>query len=89
MLEISCCPSAKDICLFGCYRLHAYSITPLLPMAFENIVAGKLSNFLEGNSLLPPSQFSFRRKLRTWDALLTLSHSLQFALDRGLFNLTS
>ena len=47
-------------------------------------MAGKLSHFLHSNSLLPPSQFSHRRGLKTSDALLTLSHSLQVALDRGM-----
>ena len=39
---------------------------------------------MESNSLLPPSQFSYRRSLGTCDALLTLSHQLQVALDRGM-----
>ena len=64
-----------------------------LSKVFENFVAGKFDNFLEGNSLLPPSQFSYCRGLRTCDALLTLSHQLQVALDgvwkEGLFSWTS
>ena len=51
------------------------SITPVLSKVFEKIVAGKSSHFLERNGMLPPSQFSYRRGLGTWDALLTLSHS--------------
>ena len=51
---------------------------------FENIVAEKLSNFLEGNSLLPASQFLYRSSLRTCEALLTLSHHLQVTLDGGM-----
>ena len=43
-----------------------------------------MSNFLESNSLLPPFQFSYRRGLETCDALLTLSHRLQVALNRGI-----
>ena len=57
---------------------------------FKKIIAGKLSNFLESNSLPPLSQFSYRRALGTCNALLTLSHPLQVALDRvwreGLFS---
>ena len=60
------------------------SITPVLSKLFHKIVIGKLSNFLEGNSLLPPSQFSCRWSLGACDALLTLSHHLQVALDRGM-----
>ena len=37
---------------------------------------------MESNILLPPSQFSYRRSLGTCDALHTLSHYLQVALDR-------
>ena len=60
------------------------SIIPLLSKAFEKVVAGKLSYFLESNSLLPSFQFSCLRGLGTRDALLTLSHLLQVALDRGM-----
>ena len=47
-------------------------------------MAFKLSHFLENNSQLSYSPFSYRRGLRTCDALLTLSHHLQVALDRGM-----
>ena len=50
----------------GDYR--PISITHVL----SKIVAGKLSNFLEGNSLIPPSQFSYRSSLGTCNVLLTL-----------------
>ena len=61
-----------------------FSIMPVLSKIFEKIVIGKLSNFLEGNNLLPPSQFSYRSGLGTCDALLTLPHHLQVALVRGM-----
>ena len=60
------------------------AITSLLSKVFEDFVAGRRSHFLESNSLLPPSQFSSRRGLRTCDALLTLSNNLQVAIDRGM-----
>ena len=60
------------------------SITPVLSKVFEKTVAGKLSNFLQRHGMLPPSKFSYRRGLGTCDDLLTLSHSLQVALDRGM-----
>ena len=66
----------------GDYR--PISITSVLSKVFEKIVAGKLSHYLENNSLFPPSQFSYRRGQGTCDALLTLSHHLQVALDRGM-----
>ena len=53
----------------GDYR--PISIISILSKVFEKIVAGKLSHYLESNSLIPPSQFSYRRGLETGDALLT------------------
>ena len=41
------------------------SITSLRSKVFEKIVAGKLSHFLESNSLLPSSQFSYCTGLGT------------------------
>ena len=66
----------------GDYR--PLSITPVLSKVFEKIVAGKLSHYLESNSVLPPSQSSYRRGLGTCDVLLTMSHHLQTALDRDM-----
>ena len=58
-------------------------ITAVLSKVFEKIVAGKLSHYLESNSLLSLSQFSFRWGLGTCDALLTLSHHLQALIWTG------
>ena len=46
---------------------------------FKKIVAEKLSNFLERNSLIPPF-FSYYKCLESYAALLTVSHHLQVAL---------
>ena len=61
-------------------------MTLVLSKAFEKIVAGKLSKFLKSNSLLPSSQFSYSyfRGMGTCDALHTLSHHLQVALEEGM-----
>ena len=40
-------------------------IKSILSKVFEKFMAVKLSHFLEGSSLLPPSQFSHRRDLGT------------------------
>ena len=66
----------------GYYR-HT-SITPLISKRFKKIVAGNLTHFMKSNSLFPFSQFSCRRGLATCNVLLTLSHHLQVALDRGM-----
>ena len=44
------------------------SITPVLSKALEKIVAGKLSHFLERNSMLPPFQFSYH--IGTWEHVI-------------------
>ena len=60
------------------------SIMPVLSKAFEKIAAGKLSNFFGKKQYASSFSFSYRRGLRTCDALLTLSHILQVAFDRGM-----
>ena len=88
MLEISRCrPSAKGIFFrsdVGEYR--PISITSVLSEVFENIVAGQLHNFLKGNSLLPPSQFSYRRHrgIGKCDDLIILSYQLQVDVYGGM-----
>ena len=47
-------------------------------------MAGKLSQLLESNKLLPPSQFAYCRGLGTCDALLTLSYHQQVELNMGV-----
>ena len=59
-------------------------ITLFLSKVFEKVLAGKLVPLLESNSLLPLSQFSYRRGWESCDALLTLSHHLYVALDSGM-----
>ena len=63
------------------------SITPVLSKAFKKVVAGKLSHFWRETML--PSQFSYRRVLRICAALLTVSHSMQVASDKGMKRILS
>ena len=50
---------------------------------FERLVADRYSRYLESEGLLPPCQFAYRKGLGICDALLTVSHLLQDALDKG------
>ena len=75
-------PKGSSSSEVGNYR--TISTTFLLSKVFGKIVTGKLSHFLKSNRLFPLSQFSYTRSLRTCVALLTLSHHLQVALDRGI-----
>ena len=60
------------------------SITPVLSKVFERVIAVKFGWYLESGSILPNNQFAYRRNLGTCDALLTVSHHLQSALDNGM-----
>ena len=82
MADVVSAPKGSASSDVGDYR--TISITPVLSKVFEKILAGKLSYFLESKGMPPLSQFSYRRGLGTCDALLTLSHSLQSALDRSM-----
>ena len=59
------------------------SITPIFSKVFEHLVSNRLSRFFEQTSLLSKHQFAYRKNLGTTDALLTVTHTLQEALDRG------
>ena len=66
----------------GDYR--PISIILFLSNVLKKIVALKLIHFLESNILFPHSQFLYCRGLETFDVLLTLSHRLQVALNKGI-----
>ena len=86
MLEICrCCPSVKRTFFLGRYRTKAYLYyaCPDKGIAEDRGWENEFF-FLEGNSLLPPSQFSYRRGLGTLNDLLILSHHLHVALDRSM-----
>ena len=54
------------------------SITPVLSKVFERLYA-----YAESNNLFPNLQFGFRKGLGTCDALLTISNTVQRAMDLG------
>ena len=60
------------------------SITPILSKVFEKLLARKLNCFLEAEGILPSTQFGYRKRLGTTDALLTFSHDIQAALRDGM-----
>ena len=43
----------------------------------------RLGRFMERNSVLPTTQFAYRKGMGTCDALLCVSHTLQSALESG------
>jgi hypothetical protein len=65
------------------YNYRPISVTQIISKVFERLIAIRFSSYLEKEHLLPPCQFVYRKGLGTCDALLTVSHHLQAALDRG------
>ena len=59
------------------------TITPVLSKIYERLLARRLNAYAEKNKLFPNLQFGFRKGLGTCDALLTISHDAQRALDSG------
>ena len=59
------------------------SITLILAKVFERLVSVRLGRFMERSDVLPTTQFAYRKGLRTCDALLCMSHTLQSALEGG------
>ena len=59
------------------------SINPLLSKVFERLLAKRLYAYAESNNLFLNLQFGFRKGLGTCDALLTISNTVQKALDLG------
>ena len=57
------------------------SITPILSKVFEKLLAKRLITYFETNGYLPKCQFAYRKGLSTCDALLSITHELQKALD--------
>ena len=59
------------------------SITSVLSKVFERLVPVRLGVFMEPSGVLPTTQFAYWKGLGTCDALLSVSHTLQSALESG------
>ena len=57
------------------------SITPILSKVFERLLAKRIINYFNKFDIISSYQFGFRKGLSTSDALLTMVHDLQLALD--------
>ena len=57
--------------------------TPVLSKVFERLLAKRLYAYAESNNLFPNLEFGFRKGLGTCEALLTISNTVQKALDLG------
>ena len=59
------------------------SITSVWSKVIERLESVRLGRTMEGNGVLPTTQFTYRKGLSTCDALLCVSHILQSALESG------
>ena len=68
-------PKGPSYSLASNYR--QISLTPILSKVFGRLVSVRLRRFMEGRSVLPTTQFAYRKGLGTCDALLCVAHSLK------------
>ena len=54
-----------------------------MPKIYEKLIASRLSRYFEASGVFPQHQFAYRKGLGTCDALLTVSHHLQMALEKN------
>ena len=57
------------------------SITPIISKFYEKLILRWLYKFVDFIKDLPNTQFGFRKGLGTTDALLLLTHDLQYSLN--------
>ena len=74
-------PKGPPSSSFANYR--PISITYVLSQVFDRLVSVHLRRFMECSGVLPTTQFAYRKGLGTCDALLSMSHTLQSALESG------
>ena len=59
------------------------TILPVMSKVAEKPIFNPLYKYLEANAYLPSSQYAYRKKLGTCDALLDISSLVQENLDKG------
>ena len=57
------------------------SLTPILSKVLECLVLVHLGRFMEATSVLPTTQFAYKKGLCTCDALLCIAHTLENVLE--------
>ena len=57
------------------------SITPILSKLYEKHIATRLGRYIEKAKVIPSSQYAFCKGLGSCDALLHISHVLQYSLE--------
>ena len=70
------CPTSSSVANY-----RPISITSVLSKVFERFMSVRLGRFMEHSGVLSTTQFAYRKRLGTFDALLCVSHTLQSALE--------
>ena len=84
MLETGHChPNSGGPLSSSVVNYRPISITSVLSKVFKRLVSVPLGRFMECNGVLPTTQFAYRKGLGTCDALLSVTHTLQSALESG------
>ena len=65
------------------FNYRQLSLTPIMSKVFERLVSVRLGRYMEGEGVLPTTQFAYRKGLGTCDALLCVAHTLHGALEMG------
>ena len=61
----------------------AKSLSSVLSKVFKRLVSVRLRRFMERSGVLPTTRLAYRKGLGACNALLSVSHNLQSALDSG------
>ena len=69
--------------IYDLNNFRGISILPIISKIFEKIVSSQVYHYFETNTLFTNSQFGFRKKLSTSDALLDTLQYVYDKLDKG------
>ena len=76
-------PIPKDPPSSSVDNYRPISILSVLSKVFERLVSVRLGRFMERSGVLPTTQFADQKGLCTYDALLSVSRTLQSAKERA------
>ena len=76
-------PIHKTGCKMNVKNYRPVSILPVISKVIEKVVTTQMTEFLETNQLLSPSQYGFRRGYSTESACVHVTELLRDNIDRG------
>ena len=76
-------PIPKSLLSAPVCNYRSISITLVLYKVFERLISLRFGRFLESSKVLPSHQYSYRKNLGTFDALLYIVNAGQMELEKG------